>query len=287
MTDQPPPVYGDDGRIIYRASSFGGCLTMLAAARQGFERQGKALEKIAEAGEKAEDWVFSKYPQVAMNRQLPVYVPITKRIVVVAHVDALPLEGVVEIKSQSDRQFKDWTYSYWESDQLWRKYAWQISVEMIGAAEFLGAEKPGFIYRVNRDTGQIWFDGIPRPFHSKEEIVGRVLEVEALAMDDSLRCSTPDFFCPYPFLHPQLEPVEDDELEGLVADYLTLSGQVKEAGKIVGAVRSRILEKMDMSGYGERILLTSGRTVSRAVVEVKEHMVKASVQTRLTVSEAK
>jgi hypothetical protein len=141
------------------------------------------------------------------------------------------------------------------------------------------------VYRVRRsDPRDYQTVLVNEPLHTLEEITERILEVESMVGDD-LKCVSPDFFCDYPYLHPQLEPVDDDGLEELVAEYLILNEEYKDTGKIVQEVRSEILGRMET--YPDKILLMSGRTVSRAVVEVKEHMVKGSTQTRLTVGEAK
>lgn len=284
MGDDRAAVYEEDGKVYYRASSLGGCLTMLAAARQQLEAQppsGKQLE-IYEAGNDAEDWVLGNHLMIG-NLQEEVVLSVTKRISVVGHIDGEYVDGdypaklpIVEIKSQSPDLFDVWTPDYWTEDELWKKYAWQVSAYMLAKGKQLE------MIRVRREEPLIFqsVQTIEKPFHTLDEIRNRILTVEALAADSITPCTTPNFFCPYPYLHPQPEPIEDTEMEGLVVEYLAAKSRVDTESSRVKAIKADIEKRLDGR---EKVLLLSGATISRSEFEVKEHTVKASRQVRVTV----
>lgn len=281
MADGPSVQVSEDGTIVYRASAIGGCLTGLAAARQQLEPRppsGKQLE-VFEAGNESERLFLTDNPAV-IRQQEEVVLSITGRITVVGHIDGILDENIVEIKSQSPELFAKWTEDAWTTEPLWAKYAWQISCYM------LALQKQACIVRVPRDNPvSVAYWPIDKPFHTLAEIRSRILEVEALAaQEEPLVCSTPDFFCPYPYLHPQLEPTDDPELQLLVDEYLMLKTQMDGDKQRLSDVRAMI-EKVLRDR--PKVLLLSGITVTRSEYEIKEHTVKASMATRLTVTEAK
>jgi len=285
MGDDRPAVYEDDGKVVYRASSFGGCPIALAAARQNYDPRPypkQALEVFA-AGQEAEDWFFGEYRHKGLQQVLELAV--TGKIAIRAHADAWHPgdEYGYEIKSQSGELFDKWTPGLFASDPLWIKYGWQISTMMHASGAMWQ------LVRVNRDdlssTG-IARHNIEQPFYSLDEIRSRVFEVEGLAREAELRCDRGEFFCPYPYLHTEeeIELVDDRELDNLTAGYLTTRKVADEINKAVAGYREKILGRLN----GRRkVRLGSGVKVTVSEVEVKEHLVKASTQTRLTVKEPK
>lgn len=286
MGDNRPSVYErEDGKIVYRSSDIGGCLIRLAAARQGLHknepREGGRVAAVFEAGNEAEDKFFKENPDLAHYRQLEVVLPITNTVIVVGHLDAF-VDGLIEVKSQSDKEFMEWTWDCWTDHKLWVKYSWQVSVCMLG----LGGDYGARVIRYNRDKGVWTTEIVKQPFWTKEQVIERILEVESLACEDRLVCNTPDFFCPYPFLHSGPEPVIDDRMEGLVSRYLQLKTMSDRVGGELKECKEEISKHLSTM-ESDKVLLMSGRTVSRTMVTTKEHTVKGSSYERITVSEVK
>lgn len=284
-SDDSPSVYERDGITIYRASDLGGCITRLAAARQGQQKvEPKGFQQtIFDAGNTAEDIFFDYYPEWGHYRQMEVVLHITPKIAVVGHLDAY-CDRMLELKSQSDEEYQKWTWDAWTEDPLWIKYSWQVSACMLA----LGHE-PATLARMNRkgmsDGSGILMDfqAIHEPFWTLEDIIARIMEVEALATEDTLRCTTPDFFCSYPYLHvDDKEVVDDGELEELVTIYLSAKANLAESQLYLDSVKRDITEHLDGKGY-KKVLLMSGRSVSRSEYDTKDHMVKGSHQVRLTI----
>src|SRR5215831_15024507 len=120
------PVYTIGDVVYYRASSLGGCVRMLALARQGFDPL-PATGQIAEvfkAGRDAEQQVWAK-GIVQGRAQEYVELPISSTIRVAGHLDCWEPERVYEIKSQSEGEWGDI-----EKSSLWYRYKFQISVYM-------------------------------------------------------------------------------------------------------------------------------------------------------------
>lgn len=285
MGDEPA-VYEEDGKVIYRASQLGKCLTMLAAARQSQDRRDppKVVEQAYERGNEAERRFNSIYPNYLKNRQLQVELDITPTIKVRCHIDGTwngPLENghqvikVGEIKSQSDLEYeKGWQ---WETP-LWQSYLWQISPAMIA----MGIQ--GLFIRVKASEPET-FETHPMivPPHSQEQILSRILLVEALAADDELLCTTPTFFCDYPYLHPTDTLIEDDEMEVYVKAYLEEQQKGKDSATVLANIRGKLRDKL-LEHDSNKVILASGNRVSYSEYDVKEHVVKASHQSRLTVT---
>lgn len=283
MSDNSPSVHSN-GIIVYRASDIGGCVTRLAAARAGYEKaETKPKQaKVYQAGHNTEDWFFETNPQFAINRQLETRLEIIPgKIAVVGHVDAYTGE-ILEIKSQSGKEFARWTTASWVEDDLWIKYAWQISALMLGLPDRSSA----LLVRINRENKEISWHEIPRPFITVDQIVDKVLEVESLALEDKLVCHTPEYFCAYPYLHPAPEPQDNPELDRLAAHYLTLTRAANALKEEIRQVRDEIMVGLDsLPNETDQVLLLSGRTISRSTFTTKDHWVKGTEQTRLTVKE--
>lgn len=280
MGDDRPAAYEDNGKVVYRASALGGCLVALAAARQGFEAKPypkQALE-VFEAGNKAEEWFFGERAPEAFGRQEEVELAVTGRIVVRAHVDAYGDCCGVEVKSQTAKDWETWTPDWFTSNPLWVKYAWQVSVMMLAT----GMEWD--VVRVDREQ---WRDAcwtVEKPFFTLDDVRARVFEAEALAREPELKCPAGEFFCAYPYLHAtndaEVEVVEDAELEEVAASYAVAKVDLDVRSQAVKRLREKVLEVL---GERRKVRLTTGRTVTRSDVEVPEHVVKASRQTRLSV----
>lgn len=280
MSDEPI-VHERDGKIVYRASGIGGCLTALAAARQGMKKKGaygKVVE-VYEAGHRAEDRFFQLKPELNHFRQMEVVLHLTPKINIVGHLDAHN-GGMHEVKSQSVEEWKKYRWNSWFNDPLWIKYSWQVSVCMLG----LGTKKAS-VHRFNRVTEEIDTIELREPFWTREQVMERVMEIEALALEEELKCVTPSFFCDYPQLHGGAEIVEDDELEVAVAGYLRCKETADDANNNLKYFRDQISKLMQQ--YPNKVMLLSGHVISRSEFDTKDHMVKGSHQVRVTVTEAK
>jgi hypothetical protein len=118
---------------------------------------------------------------------------------------------------------------------------------------------------------------------SLDDIVDRVFTIESLATEQDLICPTPNFFCQYQYLHPTIEPVDEPELEELLAEYLEIKAMIRADEKKLADVKARITEALKGRS---KVVLMSGRSVSRSEFEVKEHVVKGGKQSRFTVTDA-
>src|SRR5262245_29947759 len=95
MSDSRPPVYREDGKTVYRASSVGMCIRSLWAYRQGMtpaETPDWLLEKY-EQGNVAEpqilDWVEKKYAGAVYHRQDNIEIGVGDKIVIRGHPDGI------------------------------------------------------------------------------------------------------------------------------------------------------------------------------------------------------
>jgi hypothetical protein len=294
MSDNSPSVYERDGKVIYRASDIGGCITRLAAARQGQQETEpkEFVQMVFERGNNTEEKFFADHPDLAHYRQMEVTLDITKKISVVGHIDAHANNALIEVKRQADDAWRKWSWDSWTDDPLWVKYSWQISACMWA----LGWGKDPFdfqchMWRVDGDTGEESAEEVKQPFWTKEDITARILEVETLAHEDKLVCTTPDFFCQYQYLHADdKEIVDDGELERLVDEYQRLQTLINgsrfvmdgDEKKGVIGVKDLIKKRLDELGH-TKVLLMSGRSVNKSEYDTKEHLVAGSHQVRLTI----
>jgi hypothetical protein len=278
-----PSVYGDNDKIIYRASALGGCLVALAAARRETDRaEWKSQHlNVFEGGNMAEEQFFERNADLDITRkQERVELPVIGNIVVVGHIDGWYYDHVLEIKSQSEEEYDKWTEDSWDGNPLWVKYGWQISAYMLATDRLLA-----WVCRVQRDSDKFELRKVGI-LHSKAEIVERVLEVESLALDENLKCTDSNFFCQYPQLHQGLEPTDDPELEALVDEYLHHNSITKGANKALSVIKEKISNHLDTTAC-PKVLLMSGRQVTKSVVPAtKDHMVKGSKgYTRITITD--
>jgi hypothetical protein len=265
-----------DDHITYRASALGSCTRALVAARQGFEAVSpfeSALE-LFQAGHDEEERFTTKWP--LEKQQTEVVLSVTQKIQIVGHIDGARGGRIVEIKSQSPDGWDKWTHDIWTTDPLWQKYAWQVSIYMI--AQGSGLE----LVRINRETGKAVSTFYEMPFHTRQEIVERVLLIEMLAAENGLpeTCDKDDWICPYRYTHPTLEPVDDPELQNAVDSYFIMKGLADDYKEDFNTAKENLKEVL---GNRKKVLLVSGATVTFSEYETKEHVVKASKQARLTV----
>jgi len=212
-------VVEDAGHVYYRASSFGGCMRMLALWRQGYEpiKAGGAILDVFKAGHEAERQAWTK-GWLSGRAQEQVTLVVTKRIWITGHVDSWWGHESYEVKSQSSEEWKPIRES-----KLWPRYSWQISVYM------LATESPLTVVRVLRDKDGNISDRAEERFdeppHSIVEVRRRVLDIEGLARRELTEapCERVEYPCPFFYTHRQAgevrEELDDEGAAALAADY--------------------------------------------------------------------
>ena len=299
MSDDRAIVYEEDGRIIYRASSFGTCDRALVAARLGYPSSPppEALQRVFDGGNQAEEWYTANHPVQGAQTELRLDIPDTDPPVsIVGHVDGF--EGdvgwyVVEIKSQSPEMYDRWNEGLWTTDDLWMKYAWQTSVyQWAFQTDPLRRYPAGLeVVRVRRpDDNNPDYQFSSRfyeiPFHPLSEIYARVHHLEELAATSTLPpCNKGEVWgCPYYQLHEGPELVEDKELDRVCKGLKAAQLSEKFAKEEVGRWKDRVKEVL---GGRTEISTTGGYSVKLTTFQTKERYTPAGEQTRLTVTETK
>ena len=272
MTDlvfERPGVVEEAGHIYYRASSFGGCLRMLALWRQGYEAispRGQILE-VFKAGHEAERQVWTK-GWVAGRAQEPVTLIVTKRIWITGHVDSWWNHEAYEVKSQSTEEWKPIRES-----RLWPRYSWQISVYM------LATESPLTVVRVLRDKDGNISDRAEERFeeppHSLVEVRRRVLDIEGLARRELTEtpCERVEYPCPFFYTHREAgevrEELDDEGVVSLARDYQqarveqrAVEGRLKAArGALLGFMTDRNSTRLNVKGWRLTRYTVAGRHI--------------------------
>ncbi len=298
MSDEPM-VYEGSSAIVYRASSLGFCDRALVAARLGYPAlpPPAKLQQTFDAGHQAEAWAISsdgplnvRYAQDPVQLTIPGTDP---PVVLQGHLDGLkdlppPLAVVVEIKSQSPDMYDRWTEDAWTTDDLWVKYAWQVSVYMWAAGNARGGNAELDVVRVRRpgegELYQYTVHHYARPFHSLDEIYARVRSIEQYAREGQLpACDKGEQWgCPYMQLHDQREVVMDDDLDDACRWYARAKADTKNAKAAEDEARRALLEVL---GERKDVLTFGGYSVKYTTYKTREKVIPPGEQTRLTVSE--
>jgi hypothetical protein len=228
MSDAPYVMVTDDGRVEYRASALGGCDLALLAARLGYDaipvKEDAKILQVFAAGKRIEDEVLTSegFVDRVTYQQARVVLPVTKKIVVVGHVDGYDKGdwSIYEVKSQNKEEWDRFNREGWESG-FFPKYKWQVSAYMHATL------MPLKLVRALRDnegnwTGEIDVSVVDEPFYTIPEIRARVLRVEAASATGVLSAEcTPSFPCPYFYLHEEIdrELVSDESVDALAREY--------------------------------------------------------------------
>lgn len=301
-------VYEQDGRIIYRASSFGGCERALVAARLGYHPTPPParLQQVFQAGHDAEDWVLGKIHVNSAQSSVRLDIPNTN-CSIIGHVDGMkdlpkPLRCVVEVKSQSPKEFDKWTEDSWTTDTLWRKYAWQASIYMYAAGnadlELVRVRRPELTFNsdgttttrdyeftthhYSQDHAPIWFKSLIS-IYTKVQRVQDATELPPCDRD-------PAWGCPFWQLHEEEELVEDDELRRACDDFKLAQVNVKRTKEVEAdrkAAVIKLLDKYEAKVDGDkttRAVHMERFRVTLSTFPVKERVTKAHAETRLTVT---
>src|SRR5215467_4972477 len=257
------------GHVYYRASSFGGCMRMLALWRQGYEpiKAGGAILDVFKAGHEAERQAWTK-GWLSGRAQEQVTLVVTKRIWITGHVDSWWGHESYEVKSQSSEEWKPIRES-----KLWPRYSWQISVYM------LATESPLTVVRVLRDKDGNISDRAEERFdeppHSIVEVRRRVLDIEGLARRELTEapCERVEYPCPFFYTHRQAgevrEELDDEGAAALAADYQqarveqrAVEGRLKTArAALLSFMTERDVAKVDVNGWKLTRYKVAGRHV--------------------------
>jgi len=268
------PVYTIGDVVYYRASSLGGCVRMLALARQGFDPL-PATGQIAEvfkAGRDAEQQVWAK-GIVQGRAQEYVELPISSTIRVAGHLDCWEPERVYEIKSQSEGEWGDI-----EKSSLWYRYKFQISVYMHATG------LPLTVVRVRRNKDGSISDEERQDYEagrapvSLAEIRQKIFRVELLARRDLSGdgCEKVEYPCPFYYTHVRdgeergedvREEVGDPEAVVLARQYQNAKLVATAANARVDASRKALLAYM---GERKRLGLSDGTLLTQYQVAEKQ-----------------
>jgi hypothetical protein len=264
-----PPVYEINGIVSYRASSLGGCVRMLALARQGYDTVSPPADmlEVFKAGHEAEREVWAK-GIVKGRSQEYVQLPISDTIRVVGHLDCWDKEcgSVYEIKSQSEDEWKPLP-----EGRLWERYKFQLAVYMHATG------LPITVIRVKR--GKEGIEGEARevfeePPVSLEDIRRRVFSVEMLARRDlsEVKCERFEFPCPFWYTHMETSV---DEARETVDDptAVVLARQYQNARLVAQIAEGRVKKSRGALllyvGDRRKMELSDGTLLTRYEVKSK------------------
>lgn len=288
-----PDVVVDGEEVQYRASSLGSCTRALAAARQELDRYSGALpEAVAKTfarghsdEERGIKWFIDRGWAVT-DRQLRVQVTLTPRLRIVGHIDGVVhkpdvLPTIVDVKSQSEQEFAKPSI---RDSAFWHKYVWQFS------AYVNGLHMPIAVLRMCGEDVKLEYVDTSW-LKSKGELLGRVLQVEAIAATElkGVECDRDDFPCPYfHLLHPRTQETweerEDTRLADLALHYSRLGVEIEPLDKRRKEIRKELLELVGGDdGYGRVRETGSGIEIRVTTAAVKERVVPAGSMVRLGV----
>lgn len=237
--DDRANVYKEGQWWCYRASSLGGCLRGLVAARLGYESGGEVkgrMAEIFEEGRAAEEaavvclenngWRITRR-QDEINLFLGNTCPLTK---VVGHIDGVVEGGflqepaLLEIKSYGGDGI---------APSLMARYEWQMSVYMHATG------LQGLWCLWDRTKGTWTVRPVLKPYYSLTAITERILEVEGYGEVAGVEC-TNQYPCPYFYLHDVPDLVHDELLAKVAEEYLQAKRDVDEAGRNLKEIREEL-----------------------------------------------
>ena len=247
--------------ITLRASALGSCIKAQVALLMGYTPLDPPdkIQAAYDRGNEHEDanavtLVASGWEIISEQRE--VVLSITPEIQVVGHVDGLTREvGTPDFRvweSKAPNAWAKFEKAYktgdW-SDPLCHRYAWQISCYMIGT----GLE--AIVTCFDGDTIKSFVIEVPP--YTLNQIQFRAGTIAGLANDAELprRCTQNDYPCPVAYLHETEDPVEDETLDALVADYDHQSMMIKEWE----AKKKRTTKKIEEYAAGQDITTVSSK----------------------------
>lgn len=257
-SEREPEVY----KYTYRASSLGGCIKSLIAARSGYEpldvysgmtvlEEGNLHEPHIIERLRTDGWIISRQQEECERVLAGFGVNITGHndgIIQLSTGDDYTTASdplVLEIKTMGDASFKDWKRRGWSNPGLMQKYKWQVSFYMHCYA------MPLMFVVKNRNSGEMDTDFVREPFYSWSDIVNRITQIEIAARNSDLPelCDSPMYPCPFNYLHEEAKDdtiaEAGDELSGLVAEYILKRDKRDELVNECKVILGEIKEKAD------------------------------------------
>lgn len=306
--DHRPDVYLENGVTVFRASSLGGCLANLIAARQGFNGLPfpEKIAKAASEGSLHEPAILKAledtYNITILSRQDEIEFTVAEGVIIRGHTDGRGIyqgeEVGIEVKAFSQDNFERYLR---EGIKGYLHYAWQVSIYMLATGlPFLFVVK-------NRNRGELHLTLITEPPIDEITIKTKVFQVEALARAGELPVcdGKAQWPCPRFYLHhkgqeqaSEYEIDTDTVIDGLALAY----EQARDSEKIAAAkkevARGRLLEALGerprvrtalYSVTRSQVKRTSldARRLQEELPEVHEKYVKETVSEQLRVTGTK
>lgn len=256
-------VYGEEGRVWYRASRLGtACDKVLIAARLGYTEIATTNEKmlaVYERGHAAEELVFARMKEdgwVTWGREETVELSVTGKIGVRGHIDGKGVPGntddryLVEVKSQSDAEWKNYARDGWDSG-FFPGYKWQVSTYMHAT------ELPLALVRLNVATGEMKVEFYDEPWYSVDQIRKRLIDVERAARLGELgECTGRVWPCPFPYLddgygdkRETVDTEKDAEIDAVAKLFKQAERDRKVAQEQYDRSKSRAVEALGVGRY--------------------------------------
>lgn len=187
---------------MFRASSFGGCINALVAARDGLEPvpYPSSLQSAMEVSGNLENEVVSRLGGLEAQ-QLEVELPLPDGHFIRGHIDGILGKQVVEIKVLGDH--------YWQLHKASRlfeampQYPWQMSIYM------LATRLTGLWVIAHKQDGVIIdleLREVVAPPNTLDEILSRAETILSAPFEPCVGDRWP---CTYPYIH--VDPIEESD----------------------------------------------------------------------------
>ena len=262
MSDNRPSVYKEGGRLVIRASAFGGCVRALICSRDGMDPIPfpPSLQEAMDVSANLEQAVFDSLGDPVHSQQQEVSLRFGATTVR-GHIDGIVRVGHKTLTLAEVKVFGDSYWDKWLKEGLdgFPRYQWQLSAYMLS----LGL--PGMMVVGHKQDGKL-VDvrtlSVPTALVSLDQMAARVAEVEQAT--ELPPCNTDMWGCPYTYTHVDDTPrLEHEDLEVLVRTYQRLKAteiRVKEEKD-----ETRVAILAILKGVGQDKVLVDRWRVTRTV----------------------
>lgn len=303
--DDRPPRYVEDGpagpRVVYRASSLGGCDRMLVACASPDQYPPAPhpawFQTVLDEGSAAEatiDRLWSEATGIpTTGQQMPVELDVGEfdngPVIVRAHCDG---QAGVDPRGREFKKFRDSTWPEFvkRAVEVHQNYPWQVGVMMWATGwdwELVGGRLT--------DDGIVEVKGFaytepPIPFKAIFDKVRRIEQQIARGFDPKeVACSLTMFPCPQWKIHDVPDVAYEIPTTGEVAELArayvgqlaALGPQIKELERQKKAAAEGLrgcLEVFGAEAMAARKLVTETHVISHVTKVIPEHQVKESTQ---------
>jgi hypothetical protein len=303
---------GEDGTVtvVYRASSLGMCDRAMLAAARGYPAAPHPdwFQEVLDEGTQAEGLINAAWEEetgvTTCNDQSTVELEIGeidgKRVIIRGHIDGDT--GPTNILREY-KKFRDSTWGKFITNgvEINNNYPWQVSVYMHGgrydACEFVGGHWDG------EQISEIYHHHITMPPIPMKAIRLKIARIERMIAEgwsptdqhEDIRCNETTYPCPYWKLHtgqgraapttPRSQIQATDQLLDVIAEWNAAKVTNQEAARVAkeaaAAMKAAQEKLVDTVGVGNWQALDW--TIDVQVVEVKEHVRKASTYIKTTI----